>query len=102
MSSKIELAEAKATAIAEAETQPGDLHADPMDTHIKMEIDQDPYQLDDKDPYQLDGEFDDPPLDQHDVLFNLPLFMISWCGTIFQRQSPKSVNEYKVGSPKEG
>ena len=91
MSSKIELAEAKATAIAEAETQPGDLHADPMDTHIKMEIDQD--------PYQLDGEFDDPPLNQHDVLFNLPLFMISWCGTIFQRQSPKSVNEYKVGSP---
>ena len=70
-----------------------------MDTHIKMEIDQDPYQLDDKDPYQLDGEFDDPPLNQHDVLFNLPLFMISWCGTIFQRQSPKSVNEYKVGFP---
>ena len=81
MSSKIEQAEAMAAAIAEAETQPGDLPADPMDTHtIKMEIDQDPYQLDDQDPYQLDGGLDDPPLNQHDVLFNLPLFMI--CGAV--------------------
>ena len=96
---KIETAEAKAAAIAEAETQPGDLPAEPMDAHIiKMEIDQDPYQLHDQDPYQLDdqdpyqlvGGSDDPPLNQHDLFFNLPLLMLCVVVQFSSSATPKS------------
>ena len=113
---KIEAAEAKATALAEAETQPGDLPAEPMDAHIiKMEIDQDPYQLHDQDPYQLDdqdpyqlddqdpyqlvGGSDDPPLNQHDFVFQLTIAYALCCSAIFLIGNPQVLTGVKSGLP---